>query len=148
MEAQDMLKILSSREQITEPTKRRVKVTSVTPFNDVDRGLRYIVNYAAMTPDGVAKALDLIDSGDFQGAGNTNLTSNQRLTDYLPTKGELVEIVVDWVPSRENPDVKKLRVVGVNPIAASASAKTDFVAMFEQRAKAKTANELELTSGK
>lgn len=130
MTQEGILKILSSREQFTEPTKRRVRVTGVTRYTGEDGVTVYLTNYAAMAPDGVQKAMEHLELGEFQQAGNTNLVSRQRLTDFIPAKGELVEIVVDWVPSRENPDVKKLRVVSVNPIAVSESAKTDFTAMF------------------
>lgn len=145
-----VLKILSSREQLSEPTMRRVRVTGVTRYTDPNDGTTvYLTNYAAMTPDLVQKALEHLELGEFQQAGNTNLVSRQRLgIDFLPVKGQLVEIVVDWVPSRENPDVKKLRVVSVNPIAASESTKTDFAAMFAAKtAKAPEGKSLELTNG-
>lgn len=125
-----VLKILSSREQFTAPGKRRVRVTGVTPYTGEDGVLVYLTNYAAMAPDGVEKAMEHLELGEFQQAGNTNLVSRQRLSDHLASKGEIVEILVDWVDSRNKPGTQVLRVVSMNPIAVETSKKTDFTAMF------------------
>lgn len=103
MERENALNILKSRQQISGPGKYKAKVTSVTPFhraNAVGADQTHIVNFNIMTPWHTEAAKTLFAQGDIQEAINQNLSSSVRLGDYLPSKGEMVEIVVENVTTK------------------------------------------------
>ncbi len=99
MEKSNAIQIINSRKLITEPGKFAVKVTGITPYTRPDTDiLTNIVNFAAMTPYQLGEAKRLLREGLFQEATNQNLTSSQRIgQDFQPDKGEIVNIVVDYI---------------------------------------------------
>jgi hypothetical protein len=106
MTLENAIQILKSRKLITEPGKIQVKVTNVTPFDRTVAGgdtiLTNIVNFAAMTPYQFLEAKKLLKAGNYQEATNQNLTSSRRIgMDWTPKKGDMCEIVVDYVALRD-----------------------------------------------
>lgn len=140
MEKENFVQIINSRSLLPQPGKYQVKVTNVTPFERPDSGiLTAIVNYAAMTPYQVTVAKErfkeaqaLLAEGKteeaaemFQQASNTNLTSSQRIAiDFVPMKGEIVEVVLDII-STKNQDAALL-VIGCQPLRTQSTTKVKF----------------------
>lgn len=94
-------KILNSRKLITAPGKYQVQVTAVTPF-ERDGQLTSIVNLAAMNDYQLGVAREAFKAGNYQEATNTQLSASQRIgKDYIPAKGEIVNITVDNVALKD-----------------------------------------------
>lgn len=124
MDKQQAKQILSNRVLIPSEGKYTVKVTGTSPFMRGEQATT-IVNFAAMTPWQVNKAKEKFNSGNFQEATNTNLTASQLPGQYVPAKGETVDIEVSEIEN--NDGVKILVVSGIVPrVAQKASAITAF----------------------
>lgn len=124
MEKTNAIQILNSRKLITEPGKYNLKVTSVTPFNR-EETLVNITNYAAMTPYHLQQARALGAEDRWQEATNQALNSSQRIAnDYLPSKGELVDVVVDEITNKDG--IKILAVVSVTAMKTKTAASINF----------------------
>ena len=128
MQKENALQILASRVLCVEPDKYRVKVTNVNLFSRPDGTMVNIVGVAAMTPYLVQKAKETLKrlkeegSDDFQEITNTNLSTSRRLgIDWTPKKGEYVNIIVDYVPTKEDPSVNALLIIGMEQIAVAKS---------------------------
>lgn len=98
--------ILSSRKLITETGKYYLKVTNSTPFDREVAGgdsiLTQIVNFAGMTDYQLKQAKQLFREGKFQEATNVALTSSRRIgMDFIPKKGDICEVIVDYVALRD-----------------------------------------------
>lgn len=128
MEKENAIQILNSRKLLTKPGKFQVKVTNVTPWERPENGmLTNIVSYAAMTPYQLTQARVLMAEGYFQAATNQNLASSQRMgQDFTPRKGELVNIVVDYIATKADPNVKALLVVNCSPIEVESAINVNF----------------------
>jgi hypothetical protein len=113
----DVENLFSSREFIQGSSKKRVKVTGVTLYKDA-----YICNLAAYSQAHLDKATDLIEEGKFQEAANKQFTINSRVNkDYLPSKGEIIEVVFGYLPNKEG--VQTLYPISYNPIKVEESTK-------------------------
>lgn len=126
MEKQNAINILKSRNLISTPGKYTVKVTSVTNFHkELAGGARQvaIMNVNAMTSYHQEAAKTLFGQGDYQEAVNQNLSASVRNTDYLPSKGEVIEIFVEEITTNNN--VKGLFITSFNPVKAVAPSKID-----------------------
>ena len=124
MELESIKAILGSRVQITEPGKFKVKVTSVSPYED-----RNICNFNAMTPYHVAQTKADIASGDLDACKNHNLSSGQRMgKDFTPAKGDFVNIHVDYITTKDGEQA--LLVTGVEEIKAAATARLNVDSFF------------------
>lgn len=113
MERDNAINILKSRKVISGPGKYSVKITSATPYHrSIETGPDQvaIVNFNTMTPYHKETAATLFAQGDYQEAVNQNLTTSIREGDYMPTKGEIVDIVVEEITT--NNGVKGLFVTG------------------------------------
>jgi hypothetical protein len=98
---QDASKIINSRSLVLGPGKYQVKVTSITPYLHNERGLVHICNFNAMTSYHLEKAKEFGAQGEIQEAVKQNLTASQRdKVDYVPLKGEMVEIFVEEVTTK------------------------------------------------
>lgn len=131
MNAQDATKIISSRKQISIPGAYNLKVTSVGMTKD---GSKFIANLNGMTPYHYEQAMNLFDEGteeSIQNATNQHLTASLRLTDYLPTKGEVVKVVVEEITT--NNGVTGLFVTSLSELKASSTKSVDFAAMLASR---------------
>lgn len=130
MEIKDAVKILSSRNAIAAPGKYRVRVSNCSPFSKVLEGGQTIVaiaNFNGMSPYHVEQAKELLNEGDITKALNQNFSLSIRANDYKPTKGEVVDIIVDLVDTKSGD--KALLVTGLSPVAAiTTMAKADFSA--------------------
>lgn len=106
MTAENAKSILSSRKLITEVGKYYLKVTNSTPFDREVAGgdsiLTQIVNFNGMTPYQLTEAKKLFRVGKYQEATNLALTSSRRIgMDFIPKKGDICEVIVDYVPLRD-----------------------------------------------
>lgn len=106
MTAENAKQILSSRKLITEASKYYLKVTNSTPFDREVAGgdsiLTQIVNFNGMTDYQLKQAKQLFREGKYQEATNIALTSSRRIgMDFIPKKGDICEVIVDYVPLRD-----------------------------------------------
>lgn len=125
MDKKSAIQILESRKLITQPGKYQLKVTSATPFQREDGTMVSITNYAAMTPYQLGEAKKLIKAEKFQEATNQSLSSSQRLAnDYIPSKGEFVDVLVDEIVNKEN--ITILAVVSVVAIKSTKATNVSF----------------------
>jgi hypothetical protein len=73
-----------------------VKVGNVTPFED-----RFIANFDAMSPYHLNEAKTHLKNGEIDKAANFRFTASLRVKDYLPSKGEILEIYVSEVTTKK-----------------------------------------------
>lgn len=141
MELDAIKAILGSRVQVTEAGKFKVKVTSVSPYED-----RNICNFNAMTPYHVTETKAAIAAGDYDTCLNNNLSSGQRMgKDFTPAKGDFVNIHVDFVTTKDGEQA--LLVTGVEEIKAAATTKLSIDSWFDEVEEEETV-EGELPAGK
>lgn len=134
MEKSAAKQIIASRDLITKEGKYRVKVTNVTPYHrEIGNGINQvaITNFAAMTNYHLEAAKTLFAQGDYQEACNQNLSMSIRSNDFLPAKGEIVDIVVSEITTKN--EVTGLFVISMSPVHATKAAKIDMDA-FETEA--------------
>lgn len=122
MDLKNAKTIITSREVCKEEGKYRGKVTSVSPYQD-----KYIVNLNRMTNYHLEESKKFlkegIETGDeslFQKAVNQNLTIFVRESDYQPTKGEIIEFVLENVTSKKS-GITGLFVTSYNPLKVNKS---------------------------
>lgn len=102
-EIEDVVRMLNSRSILSEEGKYKLKVTSINRLTEPqDRGngnvVTHIANFNAMNTYHQGEAMAAIDAGDFTKALNQNLSLGLRAgKDYLPTKGEIVDVLVSEV---------------------------------------------------
>lgn len=121
---QNAVQIIQSRKQINEPGKYRVKVTGTTPFARPDGTAVTICNLNAMTPYHIAQAKAFLQAGNTQDATNQNLTSSPRSgRDYTPSKGEIVDIIVDFVATKDGSQALLVTSMSAVPLAQTGSVK-------------------------
>ena len=101
--------ILNSRKLVNKPGKFTLKVTSAANFirsnKDGSKTPVTIVNFAAMTPYQLGQAQEHFKAGDFQEATNLNLSASQLAGQYVPAKGEIVDVEVDTIQNNEGIDI-------------------------------------------
>lgn len=73
-----------------------VKVGNVTPFED-----RFIANFDAMSPYHLEEAKTYLKNGEFDKATNFRFTASLRVKDYIPSKGEILEIYISEVTTKK-----------------------------------------------
>lgn len=133
MNKQDAISILGSRTPIATPGKYRVKVTNCNPFSKtLPNGTTVvaIANFSAMTPYQMEQAKADLQAGEWNKALNHNLSLSIRSTDYNPSKGERVDIDVEYVETKDGEQA--LLVVGLTPVkAVITNAKCDFSAFLD-----------------
>lgn len=121
---QNAVAIIQSRKQINEPGKYRVKVTGTTPYVREDGTAVTICNLGAMTPYHVAQAKAFLASGATQDATNQNLTSSPRSgRDFTPAKGEIVDVIVDYVVTKDGSQALLVTSMSPVPLAQTGSVK-------------------------
>ena len=119
MEKQDAKQILSSRELIMLPGAYDLKVTSIQPYDG-----KFIANFKAMNVHHYETAKELFKEEKYQEACNQQLSSSIRTTDYVPSKGEVVRVIVAEVTTKSG--ITGLFVTGVSEIKASKTTKVNF----------------------
>jgi hypothetical protein len=128
MEKELAVSILSSRSLVTTSGKKEgVKVENVS-FKEKETALGRnqvaIVNLSAMTRYQVAKAKSLFTQGEFQEATNQRMSFGVLEGDYVPTKGELVDI---QVIEKDNKDgIASLFISKIIPMKAEKLSKVNF----------------------
>jgi len=139
MEKSNAIQILKSRTLIAKPGKYRVKTTSATSFyKDLGNGISQvaIANFDAMTSYHLEAAKTLFAQGDYQEACNQKLSASIRSNDYNPSKGEIVDIVVDEVTTKNG--ITGLFIVSISPVKAETASKVNmdaFLSDSEPRAE-------------
>lgn len=95
MDKKTALQILQSRVLVAEPGKYTVKCTSTNLFTD-ESGTRTIVNFNVMTPYQAELATKAFKEGNYEGATGkgTSLSTSQLQGQFVPQKGEVVDIEV------------------------------------------------------
>lgn len=123
------IQIINSRRIATEPGKYQVKVTNVTPYERPEEQgglLTQINNYDLMTPYNLQEAKRLFNEGDYTGAASQKLSSSSRIgIDYCPMKGEIVEVVLDIIETKNRPE-GALLVKAVQPLRTKVAASVKF----------------------
>jgi hypothetical protein len=127
------ISILKSRLAITGEGKFRVKVSQC---NDFYRQGQYsntvaIANFNAMTPYHLTEAKKSIVAGKFNEALNFNLNLSIREGQYKPTKGEIVDIIVEYVALKDKTTglptgEQALLVTSMSPLQATKASKVSF----------------------
>ena len=120
-------RIAQSRVFITAPGKYQVKVTNDPSYlastGKVTKELAggayqvSIVNVAAMTPYHLQKFKEKAQEGDFDGACNNSLSIGIRSKDYMPSKNEIIEVVVGIVTTKAGDEA--LLITSYNPLPLS-----------------------------
>lgn len=141
MNKKDAIGILGSRLPITSEGKYAVKVTNC---GDYHRALPQggavvaIANFNAMTPYQMDQAKADLVAGEFAKALNHNLSLSIRNSDYRPAKGEIVDIEVGIIKTKDGEDA--LMVTSLTPRQAKAiNTKCDFSEFLEEGAEAASA---------
>lgn len=73
-----------------------VKVGNITPFED-----RFIANFDAMSPYHLDEVKTHLKAGEIDKSTNFRFTASLRAKDYLPSKGEILEIYVSEVTTKK-----------------------------------------------
>jgi len=82
---------------IEGPGKYEMRVTSVTPYEkELGNGRKQvaIVNVAAMTVYQYKMSQNFYQQGQFDKSANENISFSVRDVDYLPAKGEILEVTM------------------------------------------------------
>lgn len=141
MNKSDALSILGTRTPISAPGKFTVKVTNCGDFvRALAKGgsVVAIANFNAMTPYQIAKAKEQIIAGEFDKALNNNLSLSIRDTDYRPSKGEIVDIEVGFIQTKDGEQA--LMVTSLTPRKATVvSTKCDFSEFLDEAEVVETA---------
>jgi hypothetical protein len=125
------VRILQSRANIAQPGKYRVKVTGTTPYVREDGTAVQICNLAAMTQYHISEAKRMLNEGDIQSATNQNLTSSPRIgRDFCPQKGEFVDIIVDFVTTRDGQQA--LLVTNMSAVPVSQTTRVNAFSEFAE----------------
>ncbi len=118
--AEQAIQILNSRKLIPAiDGYYAVKVTSVTPFEE-----RFIANFNAMTDYHFSEAKRLLLEGEIDEAVNQNLSVSLRATDYIPSKGEILEVYVSEITTKNG--VTGRFVTAIKEVKAKATSKVSF----------------------
>lgn len=135
-----------SRTMLDEPKQYdAVRVVSATPYRRDGRDI-VIVNLSAMTPYGLDRALDLFEAGDLEGAGNQGLSTNVRVTDYVPSVGEYVTVQMgirqiaektDPTTGEVTPATEGLFVIGLSKQAPATPKVVSAADRLAERAKSR-----------
>lgn len=121
------LNILQSRSVVSEAGKYTAKVTSVNPYTNPETGTRStIVNFNLMTDYQASLAQKAFASGDYVGAINsTSMTASQLSGQYVPTKGETVDVEIADFVNKDGVDI--LVIESIIPRTATKAKKFSLV---------------------
>lgn len=115
--APQAVKFIQSRVQINEPGKYSLQVISANPYEN-----RIILGLKAQSSTGLEQAKEHLRKGNYSDAANTNMsTSVFADASYIPSKGEHITCMVDYVTARDGSEV--LGVVSVSEIKARSTKK-------------------------
>jgi hypothetical protein len=99
-------RIIKARKLVNEPGTYELKVEREPNFHATEERSVYIVNLGGVTPYQLSKAHSLFSEGKYQEAANEQLTTNVRVSkegeirDYLPSKGEYVQVRIENVQTK------------------------------------------------
>jgi hypothetical protein len=127
---EDFLRFTKNRKMIAKADKYALKVRSVNEYLHPTNGLIAIINFDAVTPYHVKQIKEHLSVDDFQSASNTVFTGSVRVgKDYVPTKGEIVNVEV--VDGATKDGEAALFCGGVTPRPVAEATSVDFASMFE-----------------
>lgn len=134
MTAENAKNIIKSRKMIETPGKYPLKVTNVTSYNRVNDNTGElteikIVNFSAMTSWHLKEAVELFKEGKFQEATNKSVAASLRSTDYIPMKGEIVNVIMDEITTKNG--ITGLFPISVTEIASKTTKNVSFDFEFE-----------------
>lgn len=116
--------ILKGMSIVHSPDKVKLKVANTPNFHSVEgQPDGYLVNFKAMTNEQKKEAKRLFDEGEYDQACNQNLVFKQIMKwdgsqpDFIPQKGETVEVQLGYVPNSEGQMV--IRPTSIFKIEAS-----------------------------
>lgn len=116
----EALQFIQSRTRVDSPGKYNLAVIGNPQLHEG----KFIINFKAMNPKGIAKAQEHLRAGEYNEAVNTNMSTNVfEDASYVPSKGEYVACMVDYVDSRDGG--KTLGIVSISEIATKSGAKTN-----------------------
>ena len=138
---EDLGKIFSGRVALSPAdagAKIRLEVSSVhvnTGENKEQSPM--IVNLKAYSGYHLDRAKELAAEGDMQGAANQNLSKGIRLTDFVPSKGDVVDCIIETYTNSEGIEdcVGISRIIEVKS-ETRAKAQVSFAALGAKAAKA------------
>lgn len=152
MDKQSAVQILNSRKLIGTEGKFTLKVTSASPFSrenkDGSTSQVMIVNFAAMTSYQEGEARKLFKAGDYQGATNLNMSVSQLPGQYVPSKGEIVDVEVGTINNKDG--VAILVITSIIPRKAQSASAVKFSLDEEDGEEGLTTEEMReflITSG-
>jgi hypothetical protein len=112
-----------SRGLVKDTATVETRVLSVTPYTKENGEEIHIVNLNLITPYHIEQFQIHAEEGDFTGALNNNMSISVRKQDYLPVRGEIIVVQVDWVTTKQVDDngnpIKGLFVTSHRPVPAS-----------------------------
>lgn len=142
MTKESAVQILNSRKLISKEGKFTVKVTSAAPFlrenNDGSKTPVTIVNFAAMTQYQLSQAQELFKTGDYQGATNLNMSASQLSGQFVPLKGEIVDVEVGTIQNKEG-----INILVVTSIVARQAEKAGTISFSLEEDAVETATKAE-----
>lgn len=113
------IQYIQSRVQINEPGKYALQIVSANHYED-----RVILGLKAQSPTGLAQAKEALREGRYNDAANTNMsTSVYADSSFVPSKGEYVNCIVDYVQNRKGEMV--LGVTSVSEMKAKSASKVN-----------------------
>jgi hypothetical protein len=122
------LQILNSRILVGSPTKITCKCTSSNDYFGRE-GVKAIANFNVTTPFHMEKAKVAFMDGDYDGAINgTSLSASIRTNDYMPAKGELVDLEIGEYTTKDGDTA--LGIMNIIPRKAKVMPKVDFGAFL------------------
>jgi hypothetical protein len=124
MEQKNAIQIIKSRKSVNGPGIYELRATSVVPFIREDGTPTTIVNLNGMTQYHQAEAKRLAEAGDLQGAVNQNLSVSLLQGKYVPSPGEMVQVVVEEITTKN--DVRGLFVTSLSKIKATVTSNVSF----------------------
>lgn len=118
----DAVTILKSKAVISQAGKYTVKCTNVNPY--INGQTIAIANFNIMNSFQMEEAKKALRDGDVDGATNQGLSLSLRATDYMPQKGETVDIEVAEVTLKSGETA--LLAQSVIPRVAETASKGDW----------------------
>lgn len=127
MEKDLAMKIISSRSLVPGEGKFVAKVENVNPYRQetaLGRDTVAIVNFNLMTPYHRKEAKNWGSQGDYQKATNQRMSFSVLEGDYLPAKGEVVDVMVIEKDNKEG--IPSLFISSIIPKKAEKLSKVSF----------------------
>ena len=115
----DAVKYIQSRTQVNEPGKYSLQVISANAYQN-----KIILGLKAQASDALVKATQHLRDKEYRKGANLNMTTSVFAdASFIPSKGEFITCMVDYVTARDGSQV--LGVVSVSEIKARSTKKVN-----------------------